>query len=45
MTFLKQNMHIPIPNITHHGMRDKSPAGLGLFILIEYVAHASNLAT
>ncbi|KAJ5589056.1 hypothetical protein N7537_011734 [Penicillium hordei] len=45
MPFLKQNPHIPFPNIIHHGMRDEGPAGLGLFILMEYVAHASNLAT
>ncbi|OQE21577.1 hypothetical protein PENFLA_c014G04114 [Penicillium flavigenum] len=45
MTFLKQNTHIPVPNIIHHGMRNEGPAGLGPFILMEYVAHASNLAT
>lgn len=45
MTFLKQDTHIPVPKIIHHGMREESPAGLGPFILMEYVAHASNLAT
>ena len=45
MTFLKENTNIPVPNIIHHGMGDESPAGLGPFILMEYVAHASNSAT
>lgn len=45
MTFLKQNTNIPIPNIIHHGMGDEGPTGLGPFILMEYVAHVSNLAT
>ena len=43
MTYLKQNTNIPVPSIIHHGMGDASPAGLGPFILMEYVEHASNM--
>ncbi|KAH8423916.1 phosphotransferase family protein [Aspergillus melleus] len=45
MTFLKENTRVPVPDIIHHGMGDESPAGLGPFILMEYVEHVSNLAT
>ncbi|KAI9044471.1 uncharacterized protein KD926_001072 [Aspergillus affinis] len=45
MVFLKESTRIPVPDIIHHGMRDECPAGLGPFILMEYVEHASNLAT
>ncbi|KAB8277553.1 phosphotransferase enzyme family protein [Aspergillus minisclerotigenes] len=45
MTYLQQNTKIPVPKIIHHGTREDSPAGLGPFILMEYVEHASNLAT
>lgn len=44
MTFLRQNTNIPVPGIIHYGMGDESPAGLGPFILMEHVAHVSNLA-
>lgn len=37
MTFLKKNTNIPVPGIIHYGMGDESPAGLGPFILMEYV--------
>ena len=43
MTYLKQNTNIPVPRIIDHGMGDGSPAGLGPFILMEYVEHASNM--
>ncbi|ODM22254.1 hypothetical protein SI65_03100 [Aspergillus cristatus] len=43
MTFLRQNTKIPVPTIIHYGMGDESPAGLGPFILMEYVKHACHL--
>ncbi|GMG07103.1 unnamed protein product [Aspergillus oryzae] len=45
MTYLQQNTKIPVPKIIHHGTSEDSPAGLGPFVLMEYVEHASNLAT
>ncbi|KOC16423.1 hypothetical protein AFLA70_65g003631 [Aspergillus flavus AF70] len=45
MTYLQQNTKIPVPKIIHHGTSEDSPAGLGPFVLMEYVGHASNLAT
>ena len=45
MIFLKENTRVPVPDILHHGMQDESPAGLGPFILMEYIEHVSNLAT
>lgn len=43
ITFLKQNTKIPVPTVIHNGMGDESPAGLGPFILMEYVEHACHL--
>ncbi|KAB8252945.1 hypothetical protein BDV35DRAFT_375407 [Aspergillus flavus] len=45
MTYLQQNTKIPVLKIIHHGTSEDSPAGLGPFVLMEYVEHASNLAT
>lgn len=45
MTFLKENTKIPVPRIIHHGMGEASPETLGPFILMEYIAHASDLAS
>lgn len=46
MRFLRQNTKIPVPEVIAYSTRgDDSPAGLGPFILMEYVTNASNLAT
>ena len=45
MTYLKKHTKIPVPSVISYGMKDQSPGGLGLFILMEYIANASNLTT
>ncbi|PWY96298.1 phosphotransferase enzyme family protein [Aspergillus sclerotioniger CBS 115572] len=42
MTYLKKHTKIPVPSVISYGMKDQSPGGLGPFILMEYIANASD---
>ncbi|PYI01280.1 phosphotransferase enzyme family protein [Aspergillus sclerotiicarbonarius CBS 121057] len=43
MAYLKKHTKIPVPGVISYGMKGQSPGGLGPFILMEYIANASNL--
>jgi hypothetical protein len=40
MRYLAQETSIPVPFVLHYGMTDKSPRGLGPFIIMDYIDHA-----
>lgn len=43
--YLQDNTSMPVPFILHWGPREESPLGLGLFIIMEYISHETDLAT
>lgn len=43
MRFVAEKTAIPVPFIFHYGMTEESPAGMGPFILMEYIKHAHNV--
>ncbi|KAL3418436.1 phosphotransferase family protein [Phlyctema vagabunda] len=43
MRFVAENTLIPVPFVLHHGTAEEGPAGMGPFILMEYVSHARNM--
>lgn len=43
MRFIERHTSIRVPHVLHYGMTDKSPAGLGPFIIMEYIEDDSDL--
>jgi hypothetical protein len=43
MRSIAENTSIPVPFVLHFGMADESPAGMGPFILMDYINHAHNM--
>lgn len=43
MRYVAEYTSIPVPFVLHYGMADESPAGMGPFILMDYIGHARNL--
>ncbi|TVY17419.1 hypothetical protein LARI1_G005968, partial [Lachnellula arida] len=44
MRFVAEATAIPVPFVLRFGMSDEGPAGLGPFILMEYIRHARNMS-
>ncbi|EAU39521.1 predicted protein [Aspergillus terreus NIH2624] len=43
MRFIEQHTSIRVPHVLYHGMTEGSPAGLGPFIVMEYIENDSDL--
>lgn len=43
MRFIERHTSIRVPHVLHYGMTDQSPAGLGPFIVMEYIENDSDL--
>ncbi|KAJ5194660.1 uncharacterized protein N7498_008098 [Penicillium cinerascens] len=43
MGFIEQRTSIRVPHVLYYGMTEESPAGLGPFIIMEYIEHDSDL--
>lgn len=43
MRFIERHTSIRVPHVLHYGMADQSPAGLGPFIVMEYIENDSDL--
>jgi aminoglycoside phosphotransferase (APT) family kinase protein len=44
MRFVADKTGIPVPFVLHAGMADEGPAGMGPFVLMEYIPHARNMS-
>jgi hypothetical protein len=44
MRYIQANISIPVPFILHWGTKEQSPCGLGPFIIMEYIDHASDIS-
>ncbi|KAE9369763.1 phosphotransferase family protein [Stipitochalara longipes BDJ] len=43
MRYIADKTSLPVPFVLHYGMEDEGPAGMGPFILMDYIKHAHNL--
>lgn len=43
MRYIAEKTAIPVPFVLHYGMTDEGPAGMGPFILMDYIRHANNM--
>ena len=43
MRYLSDKTSIPVPFVLHYGMSSEGPAGMGPFILMDYISHAHNM--
>lgn len=41
--FIERHTSVRVPHVLHYGMTDQSPAGLGPFIVMEYIENDSDL--
>lgn len=44
MRFIADFTAIPVPFVLRTGLSDEGPAGLGPFILMEYILHTRNMS-
>jgi aminoglycoside phosphotransferase (APT) family kinase protein len=44
MRFIERHTSIRVPHVLHYGMTEESPAGLGPFIVMEYIANDADMA-